>query len=511
MKDFVTNEKETVVKTSKGLVKGYYFDGVYMFKGIPYAKAERFRQPEEIDPWEDVFDATNYGYVCPLLENPKPNGELKVPHRYWPMSEDCMNLNVWTPAPDDSKRPVLLWFHGGGLEAGSSIEQIAYEGENLAKFGEVVVVSVNHRLNVLGYLDLSAFGEEYENSGNIGTADTVASLKWVHDNIESFGGDPDNVTIMGQSGGGVKTTALLQYPEADGLFHRVVNMSGVVDDLLCDAEESGEEFALDLMKALGCETVDELAKIDYSLLAKEYVKLRAEYQANGRYGGSALYPNKHYLGNPQKVGFRKETTHIPVLVGSVFGEFTGFAAPAFDREEISYDEGVRIVKEQFGDDANELIELFKRAYPERNPADLLYIDTMFRPGDINYVRERSKLNNCTYSYIFNEDFDIDGKCVPWHCSDIPYWFGNTEYVPVCIKDGVSELEDKMFWALISFAETGNPNVEQLPIWPACEDGKEYVMFLGNDCRCDINPDHKLVAKLREIMANQTVDMDKVQH
>ena len=151
MKDFVTNERETVVKTSKGLVKGYYFDGVFMFKGIPYAKAERFRQPEELEPWEDVFDATNYGYVCPLLENPKPNGELKVPHRYWPMSEDCMNLNVWTPAPDDSKRPVLVWFHGGGLEAGSSIEQIAYEGENLAKFFPPVDNDINEQPNEISY------------------------------------------------------------------------------------------------------------------------------------------------------------------------------------------------------------------------------------------------------------------------------------------------------------------------------------------------------------------------
>ena len=162
-----------------------------------------------------------------------------VPHMYWSEKEDCQNLNIWTPSiRDGRKRPVMVWLHGGGFSAGSSIEQLAYDGENLSRAGDVVVVSVNHRLNVLGYLDLSPFGEKYQDSANAGNLDLIAALEWIRDNIEGFGGDPENVTLFGQSGGGVKVWSLLQMPEADGLFHKGIIESGVVDpDLLGEAED----------------------------------------------------------------------------------------------------------------------------------------------------------------------------------------------------------------------------------------------------------------------------------
>ena len=145
-----------LVRTTGGSVRGYRFDGLDIFKGIPYAKARRFHAPEPA-VWDGVLDATSYGYVCPLLEMPKPNGEMLVPHRYWLMDEACQNLNIWTPALDDAHRPVLVWLHGGGYFAGSSIEQIAYEGENMARLGDCVVVSINHRLNILGYFEPFGF------------------------------------------------------------------------------------------------------------------------------------------------------------------------------------------------------------------------------------------------------------------------------------------------------------------------------------------------------------------
>ena len=186
-KKFIYDEQTAVVDTDKGKVRGYFYDDMYIFKGIPYAKAKRFHAPEPVEPWEGVFQATSYGYVCPLMDLGKPGGELMVPHRFWVMNEDCQNLNIWSPGLDTGKRPVMVWLHGGGFFAGSSIEQVAYEGGNMCKLGRVVVVSVNHRLNVLGYCDLSPFGEEYANSGNAGTDDLVAALKWIHENIESFG------------------------------------------------------------------------------------------------------------------------------------------------------------------------------------------------------------------------------------------------------------------------------------------------------------------------------------
>lgn len=254
-----------LVRTTGGSVRGYRFDGLDIFKGIPYARARRFHAPEQA-AWDGVLDATSYGYVCPLLEMPKPNGEMLVPHRYWLMDEACQNLNIWTPALDDARRPVLVWLHGGGYYAGSSIEQIAYEGENMARLGDCVVVSINHRLNILGYLDLSDFGAEYANSGNAGGDDIIAALRWVRDNIAAFGGDPGNVTVFGQSGGGAKVTTLLQTPAADGLFHKGIVMSGVLGRL-ADCTGSGRDCAEALMAELGAADIAALETVPYTALA----------------------------------------------------------------------------------------------------------------------------------------------------------------------------------------------------------------------------------------------------
>ena len=273
-KKFVYDEDTAVVETESGKVRGYFYDDMYLFKGIPYAKARRFHAPEPVEPWEGTFQATSFGYVCPLLELPKPEGELLVPHRYWVMNEDCLNLNIWTPGLDGKRRPVMVWLHGGGFFAGSAIEHIAYEGENMCRFGQVVVVSVNHRLNVLGYCDLSDFGEEYANSGNAGTDDLVAALRWLRDNIERFGGDPDNVTVFGQSGGGAKVTTLLQTPAADGLFAKGIIMSGVIGPVLGDAVGSGKRLGEMLMEELKVEDVKALETVPYDALAAAYNKVK---------------------------------------------------------------------------------------------------------------------------------------------------------------------------------------------------------------------------------------------
>ena len=178
-----------VVQTKAGQLKGYQLDGVYIFKGIPYAKAERFQMPEPVDEWEGVREACSYGFVCPLLTQDTPKSELMVAHRYWPQDENCLNLNIWTKSLSaEAKKPVMVWLHGGGYVAGSSIEQIAYDGFSMCDKGDVVVVSINHRLNILGFLDLSPFGEKYQNSANAGLADIVASLQWIQENIAAFGG-----------------------------------------------------------------------------------------------------------------------------------------------------------------------------------------------------------------------------------------------------------------------------------------------------------------------------------
>ena len=200
MKEFVMSKTSPIVSTPKGKLRGFLFDGVNHFYGIRYAKAKRFQMPQPVEPWDGVRDAGSYGMNCPVLNEPMPAGEVMIPHRFWPSSEHCQYLNVWTTDCDPSaKKPVMFWIHGGGYSAGSAIEQVCYDGFNLAKKDDVVVVTVNHRLNAFGYLDMSDFGDKYKNSVNVGMADLVEALRWVRDNISCFGGDPENVTIFGQS------------------------------------------------------------------------------------------------------------------------------------------------------------------------------------------------------------------------------------------------------------------------------------------------------------------------
>ena len=517
-KTFAYDYHVAVADTTKGKIRGYYYNDMNIFKGVPYAKAKRFHAPEPMDAWEGVLDTTSFGYVCPLLELPKPNGEVAVPHRYWVMNEDCQNLNIWTPALDDKKRPVMVWLHGGGFESGSAIEHIAYEGENMCKYGDVVVISINHRLNVIGYCDLSAFGEEYINSGNAGTDDIIAALQWIRDNIANFGGDPENVILFGQSGGGAKITTLLQTPAADGLFAKGINMSGVVGPILPDATGNGKELVLAMMKELKIETVKELEEIPYEALAKAYLKVRPVLEKEGKYVGGRPYQNEFYLGEPVKNGFRKETAHIPLMVGTVFGEFTSFSPTPYDRREMSYQDGCDKVAEMFGETgAAELIPLFKSAYPERNPVDLLVLDLMFRAPAMEYIKCRSALNDCTYSYFFNQDMPLEGGRTPWHCADIPFVFHNTELAPFTQMEGVTEkLEEQIFESVMAFAKTGDPSNDKIPAWPASTPEEEKVMMFDEYTRLCCNHDRALMPVFEKymmpiFMKQMEKDADEIQH
>lgn len=489
---FQYNEN-TVVETDKGKVKGYVYDGLAIFKGIPYAKARRFHAPEPADAWEGVLDATSYGYVCPLLEMGKPDGELMVPHRYWVMDENCQNLNIWTPGCDGAARPVMVWLHGGGFEAGSAIEQIAYEGENMSRLGQVVVVSINHRLNVLGYFDLSDFGEEYANSGNAGTDDIVAALVWIQKNIAAFGGDPGNVTVFGQSGGGAKVTTLLQTPAADGLYVKGINMSGVIGPVLADSRGSGKELACGIMDELGIRDVKELETVPYDRLAAAYKKMRDILRPQGKYVGGSPHPNAYYAGEPQENGFRPETADIPLLVGSVFGEFGAFMPNKNDRSKMSRQDGIDAVTQTVGEEAaSEILPLFEKAYPDRNPVDLLLLDFMFRLPEQDYIAKRCALNRCTWSYLFEQDFPIDGGHVAWHCSDIPYVFHNTELVPNTQMPGVEKLEEQIFECVMAFAHSGDPNHAGIPEWKPSSPEEEHTMLFSGDTREVVNHDHELI-------------------
>lgn len=491
---FSYGNNSTIVETRQGKVRGYTYNGMSIFKGIPYATAKRFQAPQPVEPWEGVKDATSYGYVCPLLEMEEPKGELFVPHRYWVMDENCQNLNVWTPACDGEKRPVMVWLHGGGYFAGSSIEQVAYEGENMCKYGQVVVVSINHRLNILGYMDVSAFGEEYANSGNAGSDDMVAALQWIHDNIEKFGGDPDNVTLFGQSGGGSKITTLLQTPAADGLFAKGIIMSGIAGMALEDSTGDGEELAIAMMAELGTEDFHDLETIPYARLAEAYLKVKPEFEAKGKYVGGSPHPNAFYKGEPRINGFREETSQIPLLIGTVFGEFSSFGLPLYNKHEMTEEQQEAMICQTIGEEgAKALIPLFREAYPERPIVDLLKLDFIFRLPTQEYIKLRSGLNPSTYSYFFNLDMPVDGECTPWHCADIPYVFHNTDLVPVTQEEGVTEvIESQIFEAVMAFAHTGKPDHDGIPHWPASTPEEENTLMIDKNTRLVINHDQELV-------------------
>ncbi|OUP86112.1 hypothetical protein B5F07_02070 [Lachnoclostridium sp. An169] len=496
---FTYGPGKAVVETTYGKIRGYEYDNISIFKGIPYARARRFHAPEPVEPWEGERDATNYGYVCPLLNRPQANGELMVPHRYWIENEDCLNLNIWTPGCDDGKRPVLVWLHGGGFREGSAIEQVAYEGENMCREGQAVVVSVNHRLNVLGFCDLSAFGEEYANSGNAGMDDIIAALRWIRDNIAKFGGDPDNMTLFGQSGGGAKITTLLQMPAADGLYAKGIIMSGIIGPVLADSEGSGEELVRAMMKELKLTDVKELEKVSYGHLAAAYNRVSPKLQKEGKYIGGTPHPNAFYRGTPEKNGFRQETARIPLVIGTVFGEFTAFS-DAFAGRDPSVP-GEEAVKGLLGADAAaELLPLFEKAYPERDPAEVMMLDFIFRLPTQEYIKIRSGLNDCTYSYLFDLNMAVGDGRAPWHCADIPFVFRNTELVPVTQQGEVTKkVEEEVFGCVMAFAEKGDPNHSKVPHWSASDPETEHTMVFGKETAVKDNFDRELVPLVAKYM------------
>lgn len=495
---------DVVVETKAGKLSGYCYEGMHIFKGIPYAQAERFRQPEEVTPWEGVRDAKNYGFVCPLMSQETPNsGELLVPHRYWPMDEHCQNLNVWTDHLDsEAKKPVLVWLHGGGYAAGSSIEQVAYDGFNMCREGDVVVVSINHRLNILGYLDLSPFGEKYKNSANAGHADMVAALKWIHENIAQFGGDPENVTLFGQSGGGMKVTDLMQIEAADGLFQRGIVMSGVSDGkVLPEPQGDGREIVTALLAELGFgeNEVEKLETVPYPLLVQAYAKVSPAIAMKGGYVGGGPSPNEYYKGAPLLHGFREHAKEIPLMIGSVFGEFA-FAQTPYKKDELTAEEERKLLEEKFGENTDKLTELFAKAYPDKRAIDLLTLDRIFRAPSKKLAAllvEDGKAP--AYMYQFTLDFPIQHGKTAWHCSDIAYFFHNSDKVEINNIEGVSDqLEDQIFRAVISFAKTGDPNHAGLPQWPAVTKECEPTMIWDKVCEVRENFDDELIALYDEV-------------
>ncbi len=504
-----------VVETTAGKLRGLIAEGTYIFRGVTYAKARRFHMPEPVEPWEGVKDAVVYGYVCPELGRGYIGGDYVVRHVFYPQDEDCLSLNIWTQSTDPSaKRPVLFWLHGGGFSSGSSIEHYAYDGEEMSRFGNAVVVTVNHRLNVLGYLDLSAYGEEYRYSGNLGQADIVAALEWVRDNIAAFGGDPDNVTIFGQSGGGGKVTTLMQMPSADGLYHRAIVMSGVMggrrkpdDPYKLPAPEGrpSRKLAAEVLKQAGLTpgTVGQLETIPFHDLAEAANRAGKVLRDSGiRVGYGPVADGEYYVGSPFDVGFRKETAHIPLMVGSVISEFGGGVNdPRAAGSKYAWSEDLKaaLFRERFGSRTDALVEAFRKTYPDRNTADLLFVDSWVRRASADFCALRAE--TCpgkVFNYLYCLDMPFNEGTIPGHNCDIPYVFHNAQYLEAFYIPGVSEkVQDTVCGAFIRFAENGAPNGEYLPAWAEVSPDNGATMLFDRDSRCVPGHDRELIRLLTE--------------
>lgn len=508
-----------VIETTSGKLKGYFYDGAYVFKGVPYAYADRFQMPQA-SAWEGVRDVTSYGLVCPLMSQGEPRGELMVPHRYWPQDEHCQNLNIWTKTLDpDAKCPVLVWLHGGGYYAGSSIEQVAYDGFGLCMYGDAVVISINHRLNILGYLDLSCFGEKYKNSGNAGNADIVAALRWIHDNVRAFGGDPDNVTVFGQSGGGMKVADLMQIEEADGLFHKALIMSGVANqDMLPSSTGDGREIVTAMLKErnLGEDEAEKLERVPYASLVQAYETVSPAIAKKGGYIGGTPLVNDYYRGNPLQYGMRDRGRKIPLMIGSVFGEFS-FRPAEYDKTRLSEEETDALLRQAYGERAKEVAECFRRTYPGKAVTDVLSLDRVMRQPSKRLAKLHAEGGKSgTYLYNFVLEFPFQHGKAAWHCSDIPFFFHNTDKVEICAIPGVRErLEQQMCDAWLSFARTGTPVCKNLPKWESVTPDREPTMVFDRVCEVRENYDDELYALIDSILppyqTKEELEKQDVQH
>lgn len=499
-----------VAQTANGKVAGYIQDGVTIFKGIPYAKANRFEAPVQADSWEGIRSCRQYGPVSPQgARSGWANDEIAFAFNWndGVQGEDCLRLNVWTPALDSRKRPVMVWLHGGGYSAGSGQELPSYDGTSLAFAEDVVVVSINHRLNVLGFLDLSAYGETYAKSANSGLLDIVASLKWVRDNIAAFGGDPSNVTIFGQSGGGGKVTTLLATPCAKGLFHKAIVQSGSM--LRTMESKYSRKIGIATVRNLGLDasSIDKISEVPYGELLAAGEKAIAQVKAEADRDGvasfifgwaptvdGAVLPSQPF--DPQAPAISAE---IPMIIGTTRHEFSMTTyVPALrnaGREEV-----IGILKGRYGEGTERFLELFAKAYPGSKPADMLDADFVFRPGAIEQALRKSLQGAApVYMYMFNwESPVLDGILRSTHCMEIPFVFNNADRHASMTGGGAQamELASKMSHCWAEFARCGKPSAEGLPEWEPFEAEKRAVMFFDNTCKMSYSHDKELMDFIR---------------
>lgn len=493
-------------ETPNGKLRGFKLHGIYTFLGVPYGECKRWQTATPVKPWKGIRNAVQFGNRAwpAAIANQKADGAAPVftpwdscgiAHEAYNYNEDCLNLNVWSPTLDkNAKKPVMVWIHGGGYASGSSMEMQCHYGENLSRFGDVVVVTVNHRLNIFGFLDASRFGEKYANSGNAGMTDLVLALQWVRDNIASFGGDPDNVLIYGQSGGGGKVRCLLQAPAAAGLFHKAVVMSGA--GRMGDESSASSDAMLEaLMDEFHTDSIEVLEALEPEELLEAVGKVTAE-RGLDKFGIMTWHPivNEWYPGPAEVVGVSEHSKNIPVMVGTVIAENPTMRV--FNKHDYTEEQQIAIVREAYPDqDVDHLIEVFKKAWPGKCLTDAIEVKGRgSRTGTINFLDVRAKEATApTYSYQLAHEYPQEGGRLAWHCADIPMVFHNSADYPEKFHKGLLEgLEDAFCASWVNMARYGNPSNEYLNIdWPAYKTGECATMVFDTPCEVRYDFDREL--------------------
>jgi para-nitrobenzyl esterase len=492
-----------VANTEYGKIRGFVLRGINQFLGIPYGAdtsgKNRFMPPVKPEPWKDIKPTVWWGNTAPqIMEKRYANAYASfVDHwNYDDVSEDCLKLNVWTPALDSGKRPVVVWLHGGGFTNGNAIEQDGYHGENLSRLGNIVFCSINHRLGPFGYSHLKAAGG-HPHSGNVGNLDMVAALEWVKNNIANFGGDPNNVTIIGQSGGGAKVTSLLNMPAAKGLFHKAVALSGT--SLTGVNKDYAEKLGLKVMEEAGLKPgeIEKLQQIpwreyiDITTRAVEKFAEEAKKMNISRGGFSPVADGVTMNDQPFFSDPNHFSADIPMIINTTFHEASPSRTDA-SLEEITLAGVVEKIKPRFGADAGKIVEAYSQNFPKAKPVEVWAMILSNRKGAIAAADAKvSQRKAPVYVSWFGWQPPLfDGRMRAFHCDDICFWFYNTDLMLTHTGGGKRPraLSTKMAKSFLNFIKTGNPNGGGLPNWKPYTKENGETMILDDACALVNNPD-----------------------
>jgi para-nitrobenzyl esterase len=488
-----------IANTAQGQVAGTDIGGVLRFAGIPFAKPPvgdlRFRPPQPMDRWDGVRPATAFGDTC--LQNPM-GLETFFGGDPEPVSEDCLYLNVWTPAMDDARRPVMVWIHGGAFVMGSGSNAM-YDGASFARRGDVVFVSLNYRLGEIGYTHLAHLDERYAGSGNCAVLDQVAALGWVQENIAGFGGDPDNVTIFGESAGGMSVGTLLGTPAAKGLFHKAIPQSGASHN--CMPAKLAAEVTDELMARLNVRTVAELVGVPGERLLEQRAALLAESFANPdrtmSHGALPWQPVQDGTVLPDapidavRAGSCRD---VPLLVGTTLEEWKLFVLMIPGAEMT--DEKVVTRASRFAGDGPAFVAGYRADDPDLGAAEVferMATDYVFRIPAIRLAEAQLTQNPAVWMYRFDwKSRAFGGALGACHAIELPFVFHNVDrpHMAAFLGEGPApnELADQVQDAWIAFARTGDPNTGALPDWPTYDEVRRATMQLAEPCRVIEDPD-----------------------